>query len=119
MVLDSHGAAQLKNNKERKTGKMKTGTGHATPEGVYYTSDLSTATILRLSKIEILKIARRNNNKVVFAFNNSDGRAEAVAMDFFNGKLRIDPQIVFRELREIKNLTYLKLQADAPEVSHV
>jgi hypothetical protein len=84
----------------------------------YFTSDLSVATILKLSNVPILKIERRRN-KAVFVFNNASGQAEAVTMDFFNGKLRFDPQLVLREFREIKNLTYLKLQKDAEGIERV
>lgn len=69
------------------------------------TYDLGLAAALITKGYQILKVDKENPKKVEFTFQDRKS-IEETATNYFNGKLEVEPQSYFNNIKTIKNRIY-------------
>lgn len=72
--------------------------------GFYRTSDLALATVISLSH-QIEAVDRKNPRRADFLFQRNE-RLDEIIEKYWDGKLKIEPQAFFNQLRIIKSRLY-------------
>lgn len=70
------------------------------------TRDIYLATILKLSKIPLLRVENQGGLGI-FIFESSP-ELDQVTMEYFNGKLKFEPQSLFETWKALKAMVYSK-----------
>ena len=70
----------------------------------FHTKDIYLATALKQSGARIIRVENRTG-KGVFVFDDS-AKLKELALRFFNGEMRVDPQGLFEAWKSLKSMVY-------------
>ena len=83
---------------------------------VFFTTDFTVATVLRMLNVELVRIERRSPTKAAFVFDNQNSQAQKISMDLFKGKYSFEPTRLFAEYQNVRSMLFSALSEAKKEV---
>jgi hypothetical protein len=80
-------------------------------------SDFKVMVVLKYFQVSIVDISKQDR-RVVFHFDNTDGNAKKIWIDFLNGKLVVEPLLFYNTQENIKSLVMELVKGQNVETSY-